>query len=300
MTQRHAEILLLLVSMIAAVGWILSKASMAEFQPYTFMGLRFLLAALALSFFCIDDLRRLSINQILRCLATGSALGCGLLSWSVGLHLSDKVGEGAFIVSLSVVAVPIIGRLFFAEKIAPLLLFSLIPAVSGLYFLSLDNLSGGLGFYFEKSQWLFLLSTVAFGFHLNLSGYFVKNIPPLALSSLQLGMAGTMAAIGAVVLEKDFNIGQVSNTAWYLLLASALFATSFRFAMQTRALQHLKPSHASMIFLAEPLCTALMSIWWLNETMSANQIMGCLLIFSGVCIYRGVPFLKGLLESKSQ
>ena len=295
MTNRRAELLLLTVAVTAAAGWIMSKAALQEFEPYTFMGLRFLLAALALGIFCVPDLLRLSGNQVFRCLATGSALGCGLMSWVVALHMTDKVGEGAFIVSLAVVAVPIIGRLFFGDKITPILLLSLLPAVAGLFFLSRHNMAQASGVVFETPQLLFLLSTLAFATHLNLSSHFVKHIPALALSSLQLAMVGAIAVVGAWWIDPPLaeqGGGAISSGAWVLLVASALIATSFRFVLQTQALQQLKPSHASMILLAEPILTAILSVWWLNERMSGQQIIGCALIFAGLLVYRGAPLLK--------
>lgn len=296
-TDRRAELLLLAVAVIAATGWIMSKTAMLEFQPYTFMALRFVLAAAVLAVFCVGDLRRLSTAQLFRSLATGVALGCALLSWSVGLHMTDNVGEGAFIVSLTVVVVPLIGRVFFGYRLTLLLIISLIPAICGLYFLARDNINSEVGFSLEPAQLLFLLSTLAFATHLNLSSYFVKGISPLALSSLQLGMVGLMAALGAwwfdpPLASQSFLGATISTQAWLLLLASALFATSLRFSLQTRALQQLPPSHSGMILLAEPVCTAVMSAWWLGERMSANQISGCLLIFSGVIVYRSVPLMR--------
>ncbi|WP_101756856.1 DMT family transporter [Oceanicoccus sp. KOV_DT_Chl] len=295
MTNRRAELLLLSVALIAAVGWILSKMVLSEMEAYTFMSIRFLLAAATLALFCGKDIRQLDRNQIFRCLATGTALGSGLLCWSLGLKLTDKVGEGAFIVSLGVVVVPLVGRIFFAEKISLLLLVSLIPAVAGLYFLALDNMQQGLGFGFDKAQYCFLGSILAFALHLNLSGHYVTSIAPLALSTLQLGMAGLMATVGALLVDPPLGQqhgGEIAQLTWVLLIASALVATSLRFSLQTQALQHLKPSHASMILLAEPVLTVLMSMWWLDEVLSGNQIVGCLLIFGGVVFYRLGPVLR--------
>lgn len=289
MSARHAEILLIVVSIIAAGGWILSKGALAEFSPYTFMGIRFVTASAVLVLFSWRDIGRLSRGQVGRCLATGAALGCGLLCWGVALSKAEQVGEGAFIVSLSVVVVPLLGRVFFAERFTPSLFLALLPALAGLALLSLEN-----GFTFETSQLLFLLATVAFAMHLNLSSHFVKGIPPLALSSLQLGMAGSMATIMALTTE-TWREG-ISIDAWGFLLCSALIATSLRFALQTRALQTLAPSHASMIFLSEPVFTAALGALLLNERMSNYQLLGCGLIFMALFVFRGAPWLKQILR----
>lgn len=305
MKTRYAELTLLAVALIASAGWIFTKAALQEFQPYTFMGIRFLLATSVLALFCGPELRRLNRSQVLRSLAIGVALGSGLLCWSIALSLTDSVGEGAFIVSLSIVLVPLVGRMLFGDPLKPLLFAALVPAIGGLYLLMADNLSGS--FEFETAQLLFMLSTLGFATHLSLSGHYVKDVPSLPLSTLQLGMTGVIASIGALVVDLPLSEQgllvdgqmQISNSAWALLLASALIATSFRFGLQTKALQHVNPTHASMIFLAEPVCTASLGAWWFQETMSGNQLLGCMLIFAALMFYRGAPLLRNITRTKA-
>lgn len=291
MTNRRAELLLLLVTLLAAMGWVFSKNALQEFAPYQFIALRFLLAALVLALFCGQQFKGLSREQLLRSGITGTVFGLTLLLWILGLQKTPYIGEGAFISSLTVVIVPIIGRLFFGSKLSLKLLLALIPAVAGLACLSIDG-----GFRFSPYHFLFLAAAVGFSLHLNLSSYFVKNIPPLALASIQLGVAGFIALLAALVT--GFWELQLSSVAWGWLLASALLATSLRFALQTRALQTLQPSHASMIFLAEPVGTAILGAMLLGERMSANQWLGCLLIFTALLIYRGGDFIRYLLASR--
>lgn len=304
MKTRHAELMLFAVALIASTGWIFSKAALQEFEAYTFMGIRFLLAASVLALFCVAELRRLSRSQVLRSVAIGMALGSGLLCWSIGLSRTDSVGEGAFIVSLSIVLVPVVGRVLFGDPLKPLLFVALVPAIGGLYLLMADNIADS--FELETAHLLFMLSTVGFAIHLSLSGHYVKDVPSLPLSTLQLGTTGVIASIGALLVDLPLSEQgllldgqmQISNTAWILLLASALFATSFRFGLQTKALQHVNPTHASMIFLAEPVCTASLGAWWFKETMSGSQLLGCLLIFTALLFYRGAPLLRDLGRSK--
>ncbi|NIB38093.1 DMT family transporter [Pseudomaricurvus alkylphenolicus] len=295
MTDRRSEILLLVVAAIAAAGWILSKLALQEFEAHTFIAIRFALASLALTLFCTAELRSLSLNQIFRCLATGATMGGGLLMWVVALQLTDNVGEGAFIASLAVICVPLIGWLFFGEKITVSLVASLVPALAGLYYLAKDNMVPGQAFSLGTSQLLFLGSSLAFALHLNLSNHYVQNIPALALASLQLAMPAVLAGLTALLFTgKNTQVGlaEISSNAWLLLLASALLATSLRFYLQTSALQDINPTHAAMIFLAEPVMTVMLSAWWLGERMTVNQMLGCALIFSGVLFYRGAPLLR--------
>ena len=291
MTVRRAEILLLLVTLLAAFGWVFSKQALLEFTPYQFIATRFLLAASILTVFCHAELRRLNREQLLRSVTTGAALGLTLLVWVIALQQTPFIGEGAFIVSLEVVMVPLLGLLLFGEPISPRLIVALIPAVVGLACLGVGN-----GLHFASHQWLFLAATLGFALHLNLSNHFVKQIPSMPLATIQLAVTGFIALL-ATLFTVGWSTG-LSAVSWGWLLSSALIATSLRFAIQTRALQTLMPSHASMIFLAEPVWTAILGALWLHERMSGQQLLGCLLIFTALLIFRADAIIRVLRRRK--
>jgi len=99
-----------------------------------------------------------------------------------------------------------------------------------------------------------------------------------ALHRLQIGLAG----IGAMVLL----IG----------LASAILATTLRFFVQLRGQSLTSASHAAVILMLEPMWTALVAAWWFGETMSAQQFLGCALIFSALVLSRW-RWVRDLLRS---
>ncbi len=282
----RAELWLLSVTLIAAAGWVISKYALREFEPFTFVALRFLLAGVTLALFCLPALREFSRRQTLRSVATGVILGLSLLLWVLALKQTRYVGVGAFIISLNVVLVPLLGRVLFGQVISPALLLALLPSVLGLALITMDN-----GFVLETDQWLFALSTLGFALHLIFTVRYVQQMPPLALSTVQLLTVGVIAGIAALATESWSEA--LSSRAWWWLIASALLATSLRFAIQNRVLQSVSASHASMIFLAEPVWTAVLSALTLDERMTGNQIMGCLCILSALLIYR-LPLFKML------
>ncbi len=274
-----AEFYLVIVSVIAAAGWLFSKNALQYIPPYTFIALRFSLAAAVLLMFCLPQLRSLTIGQLLRSVFTGTVLGLTLLLWVVGLKRTESIGESAFIVSLTVVVVPVISRLFFRESLSLSLFFALFPALVGLVLLTIDN-----GFVVEAGQWYFLVVTVGFALHLNLSSHLVSEVPSLVNTSIQLVMVAMIGSVAALLWEQ-WTV-QLSVSAWGWLLASAVIATSFRFALQNHALQRMTPSHASLILLMEPVWTAVLGVMFLGEFLSINQLFGCMLIFAALIVYR--------------
>ena len=284
MKLLRPDIAIVLVTFLGAAGWWFSKNAVQEITPNSFIALRFFIAAAVLTLFCWAQLRSLTMSQLLRSCSTGSTLGLSLLFWVVGLEKANSIGESAFIVSLTAVVVPIVGRLLFGEKISRLLPLALLTAIAGLVLLTVDN-----GFVFEAGQWYFLIAILGFGLHLNLSSHYVKSVPHLANSTLQLLMVALIAGAAAVIggtASLSF-----SPQAWAWLLASALIATSLRFAIQNYAMPKISPSYAAMIFLLEPIWAAMLGAIVLGEALSATKITGCALIFAALLVFRGKEIL---------
>jgi len=283
-TQKY-EWLLVAVTLIAATGWVFTKNALTEFPPYIFLSLRFGLAAIVLASLCGPQLIQLDRGQVKRSFGTGILLGLTLLIWVLAIKETESIGEGSFIVSLTVVFVPLISRLFFGEKLSTSLIIALLPAVAGLALLSLRfDETGHISWSFESTHYLFLISTIGFAFHVLFTTRYSQAIPALPLATIQLFAIAVVATVAAVLCEEWPD--SVSEVSWMWLLCSALFATSLRFALQTKSMVHLNPNHAVMIFMLEPVWTSILGASFLNESMATEQLVGCSLIFCALLIYR--------------
>ncbi len=285
MKAVRGELLLGVVTIVAAAGWVFSKKALEGFPPFSFMTLRFALAAIVLMFLCLPQLLALTRRDVIRSVFTGVVFGFTLMLWVVGLANTSLVGESAFIVSLCVVIVPVIGRLLFSEKIPPTLFFALVPAILGLVLLTLEN-----GFRLEKGQWFFIAAAFGFALYLNLSSHVVSGIPAMVNTTIQLCVVSFVAAIFAFLFESW--PGDVPVASWWWLIVSAVVATSFRFVLQNKALQTISPTYASIIFLLEPVWTVLLSVGMLDEVLPLSKMVGCCLIFAALLIFRGQAIIR--------
>ena len=280
----RADSCLVVVSFLGAAGWWFSKSALGEMPPYSFVALRFLIAAGILALLCWRQLLQLNKQQLQRSSSTGLVMGLALLFWVIGLQQASSIGESAFIVSLTAVLVPIASRIIFAEKISRQLPLALATAVTGLVLLTVDN-----GFVFEPGQWYFLIAIVGFAVHLSLSSHFVKDIPAMANTAIQLATVGLIAAVMAVIYEPPSL--RFSAAAWGWLLATAIVTTSFRFAIQNYAMPKISPSYAAMILLLEPIWTAILGALVLGEVLTPIKMLGCGLIFTALLVYRAKDIL---------
>jgi drug/metabolite transporter (DMT)-like permease len=282
-----ADLLLILATLLAACGWVFSKESLIGLPPILFIGLRFLLAGAVLVLLGLKGLRRVSLRDLKMAGGTGLIFAVAMMSWISGLQHTSHLGEGAFITSMSVVLVPVIGRIFFAEVLSREIRIALPISVLGLMFLSLEK-----GFSLAAGQLYFIASATLFAVHFNLVSKLVARISPLVLTATQLVIVGGSALLISVFLE-SWPVSVATNI-WGWFLASALIATSLRFWLQTKAQSFTSASHAIVIMTLEPIWTALLAGVWFAETMTVMQIIGCSLIFSALLVSRW-RWLKAML-----
>lgn len=274
-----ADFLLLVVTILAAAGWIFSKEALVGFPPLLFIAIRFLLAAAIITCCCLPALRRLSQQQLKDALKVGFSFAAAITCWIHGLFHSNHLGEGAFLTSLAVVLVPVFARFWFNEK-PPLSTWIALPiSFLGLGFLSLNN-----GFHFDPGQLFFLVAALLFALHFNLNTLVVARVGALPLTAIQLTVVGIVALMLSPLLETWPKT--VHSSIWMWLFASAVIATAMRFFIQTHA-QGLAPaSHAAVILTVEPVWTATLAAFWFDESMTALQLIGCSCIFAALIISR--------------
>ncbi len=304
---HKADLLLLIVTLLAAISWMFSKEAVLSMPPLLFMAVRFLLASAILSLVAWPQLRLLSKAQLLRCIRVGLVFGIAMSCWVMGLAVGSHVGEGAFLTSLGVVLVPIIGRLLFAEPVPTSTWLALPVAVAGLAMLSLQH-----GLNPQPGQLFFVAAATIFALYFNLNTRAANTIavtgrngqtheqariPALVLTSVVLAVVGGVTgALSAVFEPWRTTWQQVTPMLLVWVILSATVGTAVRFLVQTYAQSLSLQSHAVVIMVLEPVWTALIAAAWFDETMNPTQLAGCVLIFISLLVNRH-RFVRDLLKS---
>ena len=285
----QADALLLLVTVLAASGWIFSKEALAGMPPLLFIGTRFLLAGLILLGFAWPTLTRMSARRVRRGLLVGVLFSAAIAFWVLGLNYSDHLGESAFINSLGILLVPVVARMLFGDRPPRSTWVALPVALLGFALLSLNA-----GFNVEASQLLMVCAALCFALLINVNARVVRNVPALPLTTLQLISVGVVLTGLSLVVEHQPLALSPSILGWFMV--SVLLASSLRFFLQIKAQSMTTPSHAAVILMLEAVWTALFAAWWFGETMTALQLLGCSLIFMALLINRWYWVRKVLLR----
>lgn len=284
-----ADLLLVLTTLLAATGWIFSKEALSSFPPLYFIALRFAGAGLVLVLFCWRPLIHLTRTQIFAASQVGLIFGVAMVFWVLGLAYAQHLGVGAFLTSLGVVMVPLLNFALGGERPNRYVFAALPFVITGLAFLSLDEL-----FKFGWGELCFLLSAFFLSFMFIFNTRAAAKIPTLPLTSILLILTGVVTGLVSLFTESwSLNF---SSAAWGWFIASLFIATSLRFLLQTYAQSLAPPSHTALIMTLEPVWTALAAAWWFRELMTNYQFIGCSLIFSAVLVSR-TPAVKAWLTN---
>lgn len=295
--SSKADLMLVGVTLLAAVSWIMSREAVLLMPPLLFMCLRFLLAAALLAVPGHKVLRQLDRSAWRRSAGVGLVFALGMSLWVMGIFTGSHVGEGAFLTSLGVVLVPVIGRLFFNERAPRSTWLALPVAVAGLALLSLRH-----GFSPEAGQLFYLTSAFIFAlfFRLNMQAaterrrtrrdgqiYVEPGVPVIALTTVVLAIVGVLSGVLSLGFERwQPTFSQFNPVLAGWVIASAVIGTAMRFLLQTHAQSLSSHTHGVVIMVLEPVWVALLAAFWLGETMSGQQLAGCALIFGSLLINR--------------
>jgi len=298
MSDTHkSDLLLIVVTLFAAISWMFSKEAILLMPPLMFMAARFLIAGTVLAFFARRSLMKLSKDQLCRSVGVGLVFGTAMTCWVMGLVHITSLGEGAFLTSLGVVIVPIIARLVFKEAQPPSTWLAIPIAVAGLALLSLEN-----GFRPEAGQIFFVMAATIFALYFNLNtraantlstqgmnGECIEHprVPALALTTVVLAVVGILTGVLSAIFEPWQSVATNATpilALWVVL--SATVGTALRFLVQTYAQSLSLHSHGVVIMVLEPMWTALMAAAWFGEQMTLLQLAGCALIFLSLLVNR--------------
>ncbi|TGN42024.1 DMT family transporter [Marinobacter confluentis] len=292
---------------MAAISWMFSKEAVQLMPPLLFMAMRFLMAGGILAVLSFPSLVALSADQFKRGALVGLVFGVAMSLWVMGLFHSSHVGEGAFLVSLGVVIVPIIARVVFREP-QPTSTWLAIPvAVAGLAMLSLRN-----GFQPEIGQVFFVVAAFIFALYFNLNSRAANQrittdrqgrilekvrVPSMPLTAIALLTVGLVTLTESLALEPwqpTFSDFPPILIVW--ISASAIIGTAGRFLTQTYAQSLTNNSHGVVFLVLEPIWVAVFAAIWFGETMVAMQFAGCALIFAALLINRWTTLRKALKD----
>ncbi len=282
--NRTPLLLMVLVTLLAAAGWLFSKEAIRELPPAAFIGSRFLLAALLLLPLAWLREPPPTRAQLVRAVGCGTLLGASLLLWVTAISQSDALGSGAFIMSVATLMAPLAAWGAFRAKPGRHYWLTLPIAIAGLLLLSSSTHWG-----VSLSLFWFLAAATTLGIQLAVHRHFAQSIAPTWLTCIQLAMTGLLGTLLSLLTEQWPEAG-VSHGIWGWFAASVLIATTLRYWLLTHALSKMTTAHAALMMLLEPVWTLLLSTLFYNEPLGGAKLAGAGLVLGALVLYQ-LPLL---------
>ncbi|KAA1175028.1 EamA family transporter [Marinobacter salinexigens] len=302
---QKSDLLLVVVTLLAAISWMFSKEAILLMPPLLFSASRFLIAGAVLTVIAWPAVRKLNRDQVSRSAGVGLVFAIAMSFWVMGLFHITSLGEGAFLTSLGVVIVPVIARLLFKEAQPTSTWLALPIAIAGLALLSLKN-----GFNPEAGQIFFVIAAAIFALYFTLNtraanqrtvvnrqGQTIEKqkVPPLPLTALALLTVGLVTLPISFALESwEATFSNPDPMLIWWVAASAVIGTAGRFVLQTLAQSLSAHSHGVVILVLEPVWVTLFAAVWFSEMMTPLQMGGCGLIFAALIVNRWSAVSKGI------
>jgi drug/metabolite transporter (DMT)-like permease len=271
----QADLALLAVTLIWGSTFTIVKKSLAQVSPILFIALRFWVATAVTVVFLPRAVRNISLQSLRRGLLLSGVLVGGFIFQTVGLR-STTPSRSAFITSLAVVLVPVLGFLIFHHRPKVQTLVGVVLAVTGIGFLTLTTIELKFGW----GDALTLICAVVFALHMLYLGRYLPTSDYRQLVILQMAFGALICTAVLPVLETPFLVWDATFTLY--LFITGVLATGFAYYTQTRAQQYTTPNRTSLIFSLEPFFAVLFSYLLLGQTLTLKEWLGGGLVMAGI------------------
>lgn len=274
--------MLLAMTIVWGASFPLMKIVLEYIPAFAFLSIRFMAAAIILSVVYYKSFKKLNKRALGYGVILGLFMFGGMGFQVVGLYTTSASNSG-FITGLSVVMVPIVSAMMLKKKPDRSSFVGVALAFAGLFFMS-----GGLNPNFNIGDFLTFLCAICWTFQIIFVDKYTRIEDASLLAIFQLlftGLAGS-----SLWLAVDFGKPVVINgTVILIILITSVFGSSLAYAVQASAQKHTTPTHASLIFTAEPVFAVIFAMIipnaeGLTEIPTITEAVGCLLILAGTII----------------
>jgi len=279
-TRTRAIAEALTANLIWASSFVLVKIALEEMAPLTAAGLRFFLAFVVLAPFMVRNKKiklPRSVGVWTRLFLVGISaytVGNGALFW--GLAYLPAV-TASFLMSLLPLLIMLAGSLWLKEVPSRWQILGVFVGLAGSALFFSSGLEPGepLGITLVAVA---LLGFLIFGI---LGRELARDrvVDTLSLTAIPLAFGGSLLLLVGIIVEGQPGF---APTAWLIIIWLAVINTSFAYFIYNRSLQVLTALEINVLLNLGPFGTALLAWVLLSETLTLVQILGMIVVVTGV------------------
>lgn len=274
--QLQANFLIVLVALFWGSTYFLTKMAVAELEPFNLTALRFGTAFVITALFFFKKIRKADRTVIKYSIILGVLAVIAVLSMTFGVQYTTASNAG-FLISLSVVMIPLISVVVLKKRIKVKLLLSVILATIGIVCLTLNE-----QLTINKGDILCILCATSFAVQVLIMERIPKSADSVAIGALQLGITAVVNFILSFFLE-NFTVPS-DLKVWGVIVILGVFCTAFCYIIQIYVLKNTSAIQAGIILSLEPVFSAIFAYIFLGELLSKQGYIGAILLFISVIL----------------
>lgn len=271
-------LLLLLTTLVWSTSFPVLKYAIYDLSPATLLAVRFALAAIVFS----PWLRHLNRRLLWDGFGLGLLYFAETASGLVGLQ-SISASRSAFLVSLNVILVPLIGALS-GRPLSTKIVIAAGVALLGIGIMSWEG--GGL----TVGDWLTFASAIGIALYILRLEAVTQAHATLPLVAVQLL---TMALLGMLWASPHW-LHEVQAMAYHVpaIAYLGLVVTAVPICTQAIAQRWVPADEAAMLYTLEPVFATVFSVWFLAEELGWQGVIGAGLVLTATAWSQGFITLR--------
>lgn len=283
--QAVSVIALALAALASGTSFAVVKDTLNSIKPFTLMAVRFFCATVLMLIIFARRFKNIRRRDIYNNFFVGIFLFLALLTLVTGVSYTTA-SKQAFLVGAYVLAVPFLSWAFNKKRPDMYSILGVVMATFGIGLLTLNN-----SMDINRGDILSVLCALFFACHMVAIEYFNKDSDPIISATVQFAVVSLLFIILAAVFEPyrpDFS-PELTGAMAYLVVVTTVFS----FAVQNIGQKYISSTSTALIFTLETAFGGVFAVYLLNEKMTLQMKIGCLIIFSAIVIGESkLQFLK--------
>lgn len=277
---------ILATALIWGTSFVILKTTLDSVGTLWVLAIRFSVSALLLGLAANKKISRMDRRVLKGSAMMGLCLAAAYIVQTYGLMYTTP-GKNAFLTATYCVLVPFMAWGIYKRKPSPANIVAALLCISGIGFVSLSNLGGGV----NKGDMLTLLCGIFYGLQIIMMEQYADKCDALSISAVQFAAAAAICWVGALIFEAP--PVNVPVSAWLSIAYLSVVCTALCFFLQAWGMKYTPSSTTAVIMTLESVFGTLISIVFYHEPMTIKLVLGFALIFVSVLISEtGLKFIR--------
>lgn len=280
-----ASIVLAVVALVWGTTYAVIKDTLSIIQPFSLMMFRFGFSALILSLMYLKKFKTIKGVDLKRGIIIGIFMFLAFYFLIVSIRFTTA-SKFSFIVGAYVLIVPFLSWVINKTKLDRYAIVGAILATIGLAFLTMER-----GAVFNLWDLVAGCCSFFFAAHMIAIEKYSGDSDPILLTIIQFITTAVLFIILTGIKEGyDFMVlPEIKWTLGYLVIISTIIP----FAIQNIVQRYISSTSTALILTLQSAFGSIFAVYYLDERMTKQMIIGCLLIFIAIVFQETkLKFLK--------